>query len=123
MREDYPKFRGRGAELAVVTQGNSEQTNELCRRYQAQFQCLSDPEHKAYRAYGLGRGSFAQVMSPRILLKAAASALGGNIGRQVGDVFQMPGTFVIDRNGIIRFCHRNRDTADNPPNDAVLAAL
>ncbi len=39
------------------------------------------------------------------------------------DYRQMPGTFVIDRSGVIRFAHRNRDVADNPPNGDVLAAL
>ena len=39
------------------------------------------------------------------------------------DVMQMPGTFVIDTSGIIRYAHRNRDVTDNPSNDAVLAAL
>jgi peroxiredoxin len=123
LREDHSKFQDKGAQIAVVTQGSPEQSAELCRRHNAEFQCLSDPQRECYRAYGLARGSFAQVMSPRILLKATVSALQGNVGRQVGDVFQMPGTFVIDRGGIIRYCHRNRDAADNPPNQAVLAAL
>jgi peroxiredoxin len=123
LREDHSRFRDKGAQIAIVTQGSPEQTAELSARYGAEFLCLSDPSREGYRAYGLARGSFAQVMSPRILLKAAASALQGNVGRQVGDVFQMPGTFVIDRAGIIRYCHRNRDSADNPPNEAVLAAL
>lgn len=123
MRDDYSKFQGKGAEIAVITQGKPRETAGLCRSHEVQFQCLSDPERDAYRAYGLERGSFAQVMSPRILLKGTLSAIRGNWGRQVGDVFQMPGTFVIDRNGVIRYCHRNRDAADNPSNDEVLAAI
>ena len=123
MRDDHARFESRGAEVAVVTQGSPAQNAELATRYGAEFRFLSDPEHRAYRAYGLGRGTLAQVMSPAILLKATLSALRGNVGRRVGDVFQMPGTFVIDRQGVVRFCHRNRDAADNPANDAVLAAL
>jgi peroxiredoxin len=123
LREDYSKFRDKGAEVAVVTQGNPEQTASLCGRYGCEFPCLSNPECKAYRAYGLERGSYGQVMSPMILLKATLSALRGNIGRQVGDVFQMPGTFVIDREGVVRFAHYNRDSADNPSTASVLAAV
>lgn len=122
MRDDYDSFKAK-AEIAVVTQGTPAENAELAARHGAQFRYLSDPEHRAYRAYGLGRGGFAQVMSPAILFKATLSALRGNVGRRVGDVFQMPGTFVIDREGIVRFCHRNSNASDNPPNAAVLTVL
>jgi peroxiredoxin len=39
------------------------------------------------------------------------------------DYRQMPGVFVIDRTGVIRYAHRNRDVSDNPPNDELLEAL
>ena len=35
----------------------------------------------------------------------------------------MPGVFVIDRSGVIRYAHRNKDVADNPPNDELLDAI
>ena len=123
MRDDYDKFEDKGLAVAVVTQGNPAQTAELRRRYDAPLSFLADPDRKAYRAYGLESGSVAQVMGPRVMFKAALAALAGNVGgRAVGNVFQMPGTFVIDRQGVIRFCHRNRDAADNPPNQVLLAA-
>ncbi len=33
---------------------------------------------------------------------------------------QMPGTFVVDRTGVVRLAHRNRHVADNPPNRLLL---
>ena len=56
-------------------------------------------------------------------MKALVSSMRGNVGRQVGDVFQMPGTFIIDRAGTIVYCHRNADASDNPANAEVLTAL
>jgi len=123
LREAYPKFQAGGADAAIVTMGTAEQAAELSRRYQCAFPCLSDPRAEAYRAFGLRRGGVAQVMAPRIVLRAAVSALKGNYGGPMGDVFQMGGTFVIDRGGIVRYCYRNRDAADNAPIDEVLAAL
>ena len=123
MREAYPKFQASGADAAIITMGTAEQAAELSRRYQCAFPCLSDPQAEAYRAFGLERGGVAQVMAPRIILRAAASALKGNYGGPMGDVFQMGGTFVIDRGGIVRYCYRNRDAADNAPIEEVLAAL
>ena len=123
MREAYPKFRAASADAAIVTMDTPEQAAELSRRYQCAFPCLSDPRAEAYRAFGLERGGVAQVMAPRIILRAAASALKRNYGGPMGDVFQMGGTFVIDREGIVRYCYRNRDAADNAPIDEVVAAL
>lgn len=35
----------------------------------------------------------------------------------------MPGLFLVDRAGIIRFIHRYRDIADNPPPEVLLEQL
>jgi peroxiredoxin len=38
-------------------------------------------------------------------------------------VRQMPGTFLIDTAGEVRYAHRNRFPADNPPLEELLAAI
>ena len=123
MREAYPKFQAAGADAAIVTMGPPEEAAKLSRRYQCAFPCLSDPRAEAYRAFGLERGGVAQVITPRIILRAAVATLKGNYGGPMGDVFQMGGTFLIDREGIVRYRYRNRDAADNAPIEEVLAAL
>lgn len=40
-----------------------------------------------------------------------------------GDVSQLPGTFVVDMDGVIRYAHRGRRPSDNPPNGEVLSVL
>ncbi len=35
----------------------------------------------------------------------------------------MPGTFIIDRDGIVRYARYHRDVSDHPPMDELLAAL
>jgi peroxiredoxin len=71
----------------------------------------------------LERGGFAEVMGPAVLMKAALSAARGNFGPPGGDVFQMPGTFVIDADGVIRLAYRSRDASDLPPTETIFAAL
>ncbi len=107
----------------MVTMGTPAEAAELCRRYRCSFPCLSDPEAEAYRAFGLERGGVTQVITPRIIFRAAVSAFRGNYGGTMGDIFQMGGTFVIDREGVVRYRYRNRDAADNAPVAEVLAAL
>jgi peroxiredoxin len=123
LRDDYPKFQRKGLEVAVVTQGSPERAAQLQRRHQTPFRCLADPKLEAYRAYGLGKGTLAQIANPILLLRSAMSAFRGNAGAPGGDVFQMPGTFVIGTDGVLKFCHRSRDSADYPTTDALVAAV
>jgi hypothetical protein len=44
-------------------------------------------------------------------------------GMKGGAFLQMPGTFVIDTDGIVRMAHRNRHIADTPPNTRILEVL
>ncbi len=123
MRDVYQAFQGKGTAVAAVTQGTPEQTARLCERHSILFRCLADPFRDAYRAFGLTRGGLAEVMAPQVLIKAALSAARGNFGPPGGDVFQMPGTFVIGTDGIIRLAYRSRDASDLPPMDTIFAAL
>ncbi len=123
MREDYPRFQSQGMKVAVVTMGTPEDTAQLCRRHRVDFICLADPGLEAYRAFGLERGSVAQVMGPLVMWKATLSALKGNYGLPKGDVFQMPGTFVIDREGTVRFMKINDNLLDLLKPEEVLKAL
>jgi len=38
-------------------------------------------------------------------------------------VYQMSGAFVIDREGIVRFVHRNQHPADHPADERIWACL
>jgi peroxiredoxin len=123
LRDLHPDFQKRGAAVAAVTQGTAKQTADLCARHSVRFPCLADPSRQAYLAFGLDRGGFTEVMGPAVLFKAALSAFRGNFGPPGGDVFQMPGTFVIGTDGIIRLAYRSRDASDLPPVDRLFSAL
>jgi peroxiredoxin len=123
LRDDYSKFTAKGLDVAVVTQGPAERAAELKARHQLPFRCLADPKLDAYRAFGLAKGSLLQIANPILLARAAMSALRGNFGAPGGDVFQMPGTFVIGSDGKLKFAHRSRDSADYPATAELLAAV
>jgi peroxiredoxin len=40
-----------------------------------------------------------------------------------GDVAQRPGTFVVAQDGRVVLAHYNRNSADNPSSDELLAAV
>jgi peroxiredoxin len=126
LRDDRERFEEAGASITLVGLGPHTRAQLFCDERHVPFECLSDPTQDAYREYGLARGRTTQIFNPRIYLRYAQALLTRDVdvAKASGDDWrQMPGTFVIDRAGIVRYAHRNRDVADNPPNDALIDAL
>jgi peroxiredoxin len=126
LRDDRERFERAGATISLIALGPYTRAQLFCDERHVPFECLSDPDQDAYRAFGLERGSNLQLFGPQLLLRYARAILKRDVetAKLSGDDYrQMPGVFVIDRSGVIRYAYRNRDVADNPPNDEVLEAL
>jgi peroxiredoxin len=126
LREQRHRFVEAGAKVVLVGQGQPEAGDAFTQYHRLQFPCLLDPHRAAYRAYGLGEGSPLQVFSPRVgvpFLRANAHAATRQRGLRGGNFWQMPGTFVVDRAGVIGLAHRNRHIGDSPSNDDLLRAV
>jgi peroxiredoxin len=127
VRGDRSKFARAGARVVLVGLGSHERAKWFCDDREIPFVCAADPDVSAHRAYGLKRGSLRQVMGPQVYFRWSKARLLSDMpfpSAKLGeDVMQMPGTFVIDTGGIVRFAYRNRDVTDNPSNEVVLGAL
>jgi peroxiredoxin len=125
LRDDRDRFEEAGATVALIGLGRPEQAGAFCRARGVPFAGLTSPDRSAHRAYALRRGTANQVSGPAVwgpwLRNLVTGHPQGRFGQ--GDVAQLPGTFVVDRSGVIRFAHRGRRSNDNPSNDEVLAAL
>lgn len=83
LQEDIAKFRELGAEVMAISADTPQQTTEKFAKYgQFTFPVLSDPDNKTAEAYSI-----------------YAPASEGKKERL------LHGTFVIDREGIVRWCH------------------
>ncbi|MCU0491894.1 MAG: peroxiredoxin family protein [Chloroflexaceae bacterium] len=88
MRDEFHGFTQRGAALLVVSSTDLEMTSYVAEALNAPYPVLSDPEWSVFHRYGMG------------------SAMG----------VPLPGTFVIDRAGIIRYAwHAPLSVAFTPP--------
>ena len=122
IRRDWPRFRQAGATLAVITLGPAERAARLFDGPEGP-KVLLDPQQQAYQAYGLGQGGLWELAGPPVWLTALKAPLRGRIGRPAGDVRQLAGTFLVDRQGILRYVHRAAHSADFPDHEAILALL
>jgi len=116
-----------GLAIAVITQGTPAETAAFAGRYAPGLLCLSDPERKAYQAYGLERGSLFQTfLNPKVWSAVSRSR---QKGYQVEpppagqDAMQMSGTFIISRVGCIELPYYYDHIADHPSLDLLLSGV
>ena len=126
LRDERERFADLGAGIVLIGQGSPAEAVVFTERMKQPFECLVDPDRSAYRAFGLVRGTPAQLYGPRV----AGPFLRAQLSRETlqrplhgGRFMQMPGTFVIDTDGVVAMAHRNRHVADNPTNQRILNVL
>jgi len=116
------RFENKGFQIVLVGLGTPAQAEAFKNKFSLSFPLICDPEKKLYQAYGLGRGSVAGLASPTLFLKGLKTLSRGHTpGVPQGDVMQMPGVFLIDTSGNIRYAHYSKDPSDNPPGGTLLA--
>jgi hypothetical protein len=120
----HEDIRAAGGDVVAIFQYRAQPTRHFCRRRGVGFDCLGDPQRRAYAEVGLERGSWREVVGPQLTTGFLRAASRGAIGGlPQGDVRQRPGTFVVASDGAVLLAHYNRDSADNAKMDTVLGAL
>jgi len=99
------KIEAAGTRLVLVHMMSEADAARLLASYDlADVQRISDPEQTLYRAFGLRRGKASQVMGPRIWWRGfKATVLRGHLpGRPKGDIFQLPGAYLLVDGEVVR---------------------
>ncbi len=97
LRQDYDKFTATDTAILVVGPENEKSFAEYFAENDLPFIGLPDPKHSVLKLYGQEIKLF-------------------KFGR-------MPAMVIIDRQGIVRFCHYGHSMSDIPKNADVLTTL
>ncbi len=114
----------RPVRIIAVGMGVPDDAREICTTYAPNIECMVDSDQHAYRAFALGAGGVGAFLAPSVVaagVRAYADGYGG--GKPVGDVLQMPGTFVIRADGKIALAYYSRTVADHPRDEVLVQAL
>jgi len=124
LRRHEESFSRIGARVVLVGLGTCEETAAFKDRFGVPFPMIADPQKRLFGEFNLGQTSLAGLLSPGLAIKGlAAMAKGEGMGMPKGDIRQLPGVFIIDRAGRVRFSHYARDPADHPDPSRLLEAL
>jgi peroxiredoxin len=104
--------------------GTPAECTAFLQKFDVPFPMIADPQQALYRQFALKRMSTLEVFSPTTAIKGlAAMARGAGIGKPVGDILQLAGVFIIDRNGQIVFKSQPAGPAEQADPETILRAL
>jgi len=116
LQRDRERIEQAGTQIVLVHMTSDEKAAALFQKYGLDdVPRISDPEKTLYETFELKRGAAGQVMGPRVWWQGfKTTVLGGHWpGVPEGDVFQLPGAFVVADGEIIR-AFRPENSADHP---------
>jgi len=124
LRRQEDQFQQLGARIVLVGLGTVEETAAFKAQWNVPFPMVADPEKQLFKAFQLKQATSKALLSVGMAMKGlAALSKGHGIGIPKGDVRQLPGVFIIDTDGRIRFSHFAKDPADHPAADDLLRFL
>lgn len=130
LQDEYAKYLELGANIVIIGQGEPERAAAYAEKNKITCPVLCDPTHQVYQAYDLLEGKTSQILfdAPDEYLKcdleAGRKLLESRQGTDraiVDSPWQLPGEFVVDKNGILRLVYRYQYCEDWP-NPLVLIA-
>jgi peroxiredoxin len=116
-------FRAVNLQVVAVAMGQPKHNQQFCGKLAPSLTCLTHETSEPYAVYGLSQGKFGQLASLNVVANGAKAGMQGHIGGVVyGDVRMMPGTFLVDTEGVIVWVHYSRDVSDHPSNVTIVEA-
>lgn len=128
MQREAETVEAQGAQIVAIGQGTATEASAVCARMGIGYPCLGDPERTSYRAFGLRRGGWREILldpmrdGNRAMKEGHRVSIRGSLMRH-SDWFQLPGVAIVDRAGIVRYLHQARHSGDVPAAATVVAAL
>jgi hypothetical protein len=111
-------------QVIAVGLGEPKHAERYCGKLAPGLPCLTSTANDPYYAYGIQRGGIKQIFNPNLYKASMQAALAGHTqGQATGDVGMMPGTFVVDRDGIIRYAYYSVHAGDHPAFSTVIKAV
>lgn len=116
LKADREQIESHNVRIVLVhMMGDAEASNLFTKYGLDDVPRVSDPDQELYQAFELKRGKITQVMGPAVWWKGfKTTILRGHLpGIPKGDVFQLPGTFLVADGEIVR-AFRPENSAEHP---------
>ncbi|CUS04758.2 conserved protein of unknown function [Candidatus Promineifilum breve] len=104
-----------GLQVVAVGLGQPKHARHFGDKLAPSVACLTNEEPDLHAIYGVERANILRMIAPDALMAGAQAAGRGHTqGASTGDVQRLPGTFIVDATGIVRYAHYGKYAGDNP---------
>lgn len=123
LKAGYSKYKDLGVEIICIAQGDAKVGKAFSILFDLPFPLLlCGNETSIYKQYGLKRGNFSQLFGSASIINGIKALLHGHSQSGItGDGFLLGGTFIVDKDGIILYTHRQMNASDNIKNETLLS--
>jgi peroxiredoxin len=110
-----------GLQVVAVGLGQPKHARRFGDKLAPSVACVTNEEPALHATYGVERGNVLRMVAPdAVLAGAKAAARGHTQGTATGDTQRLPGTFIVDAAGIVRYAYYGKHAGDNPDLDKLL---
>jgi hypothetical protein len=124
LERHLPELKAAGLTPVNIGIGEVKHARHYCGKLAPSQECLTeDGATTAYGLYGLREGTIGELLNVNVIVGAVRAVGQGHLGgAPSGNARMMPGTFIVDSGGVIRYAYYSKDAADHPPLEPILAA-
>jgi thioredoxin-dependent peroxiredoxin len=124
LKDAYEEFRTLGAEVAVFVQSPPESIKKSGDISAFPFRLIPDPNETIYKLYGVAVGSLIDMLHPQTVARGIQAVTHGHMqGKMEGSQWQLPGDFIVDKDGNLKLARVGKNLADNLPPQKLLSYL
>ena len=104
-----------GLRIVALGLGEPKHARQFGDKLAPNVDCLTNEEPTLHAAFGIERDNILRLMAPdAIRAGARAASRGHSQGQATGDAQRLPGTFIIDRGGVVRYAYYGKFAGDQP---------
>jgi peroxiredoxin len=112
-----------GLSISAVAMGEPKHAARYCGELAPSMSCLVNETSAPYSAYGLQQAGLGEFFNANVAKNGQkAMQSGATVGQIIGDPRMMPGNFLIDQRGIVRWAYYSKDVSDHPAISEIIAA-
>lgn len=128
LRELTPEFTAAGTQIVGVVPAAADEVARFRPANRVGFPVLADHAGDSYRAFGVPRGTASTTFGARStaeIVKAGLlhGVLPGRMSKRRGDLRQLSGAFLVDREGIVRLAWTGEFQGDDIDWPVILARI
>ena len=122
MELHHAEIEAAGLRILAVGLGEPKHARHFGGRLAPNVECLTNEKPTLYEAFGIERANVLRLMAPDAIMAGARAASRGHTqGESTGETTRLPGTFIVDAQGMVRYAHYGKHAGDQPDLEELLS--